>query len=93
MVGGVDGSRFDVAVGNLPKGYSADCGSDCVNFFRFSSGGRPLTLSEGYKLRLVVLEDVGGERILVGSAGPTSEFDEHAPEAQKVIESVDWAGR
>jgi hypothetical protein len=61
-VGGVEGERFDVAVGDLPAGHSAECGSGCVDLVRFSSGGRPLSLFEGYKLRLTVLEDVGRGR-------------------------------
>ena len=92
-VGGVEGLRFDVIVGDLPEGHSGECGSDCVDLFRFSSGGqRPFALWEGSKLRLFVLEDVEGEKIIMGFGGPVAEFDEHAPEARKVIDTVQWRG-
>ena len=90
--GGVEGERFDVAVGDLPAGHSAGCGSGCVDLFRFSSGGRPLSLFEGYKLRLTVLEDVGEGRVLAGFGSTVTKFDEHAPEAQKVTSTVEWRG-
>jgi len=91
-VGGIEGARFDVIVGDLPEGHSGECGSDCVDLFRFSSGGRPFALWEGSKLRLVVLEDVEGEKVIMGFGSPVAEFDEHAPEARKVIDTVQWRG-
>jgi hypothetical protein len=36
------------------------------------------------------LEDVKGETVTMGFAIPASEFDEFAPEAQKVLDSVKW---
>jgi hypothetical protein len=91
-VGGSKGAQFDVVVGDPPEDHSGECGSDCVDVFRFSSGGPPLALSEGYKGRLIVLEDVGDETVIVGFASPAAEFDEHAPQAQKVIDTVQWRG-
>ena len=91
-VGGVEGVRTDVVVGDLPRGLSDECGSGCVPLFRFSSGGLPLVLFEEDKARVNVLEDVRGETVITGFDIRADEFDEHAPEAQKVIDTVRWRG-
>jgi len=91
-VGGVEGVRTDVVVGDLPRGLSDECGSGCVPLFRFSSGGLPLVLLEEDKARVIVLEDVGGDTVIAGFATRVEEFDDHAPEAQKVLDTVEWGG-
>jgi hypothetical protein len=96
-VGGVKGLQFDVVVGDLPQNYYIPtCTSivgnpNCVDLFRLSTGG-PILLVEGDKAGVIVLEDVGGETVTIGFVSPVSEFGEHAPEAQKVIDSVKWRG-
>ena len=90
-VGGVKGEQFDVVLGDLPEGYSGVCGSDCVGLFRLSTGSQVI-LGEGYKLRLIVVEDLKGETVTMGYASRATDFDEFAPEAQKVIYTVKWAG-
>jgi hypothetical protein len=88
-VGGVEGEQFDVVVGDLPEGYLGVCGRDCVATLRFSDGTRLGIYSDG-KVHLIVLEDVNGETVVMGFGSPASGFDEFAPEAQKVIDSVEW---
>ncbi len=96
-VGGVKGLQFDVVVGDLPQNYYIPiCTSivgtpNCVDLFRLSTGG-PILLVEGDKVGVIVLEDVEGETVTIGFVSPASEFGEHAPEAQKVLESVKWRG-
>ena len=95
-VGGVKGLQFDVVVGDRPQNYIPRCTSivgnpNCVDLFRLSTGG-PILLVEGEKAGVIVLEDVEGETVLIGFGSPASEFGEHAPEAQKVLESVEWRG-
>jgi hypothetical protein len=63
-----------------------------VNLIRFNSGGPPLTLRQEDKARLIVLEDVGGDTVVTGFAIRAAEFDEHAPEAQKVLDTARWRG-
>jgi hypothetical protein len=87
-VGGVKGVQFDVVV-EVPEDYSGVCGSDCVGLFRLSTGFR-VSLFEGDKVRLIVLDDVKGETVTLGFVSPATEFDEFAPEAQKVIDTVEW---
>jgi hypothetical protein len=90
-VGGVKGVQFDVVV-EVPEDYYSVCGSDCVGLFRLSAGGFPVSLVEGDKVRLFVLEEVKGETVTLGFVSPATEFDEFAPEAQKVIDTVEWGG-
>ena len=91
-VGGTRGERLDVAVGNVPKDYYGECGSDCVDLFRVGPA-YPVSLWKGDKARFIVLEDVQGDTVVVGFVSPsTTKFDEHAPEAQKVIDTVEWGG-
>jgi hypothetical protein len=90
-VGGVKGVQFDMVVGDLPEDYSGVCGSDCVDILRLSSGSM-FAHPKGIKVRLIVLEDVKGETVTMGVVSPATEFDERAPEAQKVIDTVKWRG-
>jgi hypothetical protein len=92
-VGGIEGVRLDLVVGDLPEGHHSEwCGSGCMPLIRFNSGGPPLILWQDDKARLIVLEDVEGETVVTGFALPAAEFDEHAPEARKVLDTVQWRG-
>lgn len=89
-VGGVEGEHFDVVVEGMPEDYSAAGGADCVDLFRLSTG-LPVCQREEAKVRVIVLEAVKGETVTIGIvASPATEFDESAPEAQKVIDAVEW---
>jgi hypothetical protein len=95
-VGGVKGLQFDVVVGDRPQSYIPTCTTiignpNCVDLFRLSTGG-PILLVEGEKAGVIVLEDVEGETVTIGFVSPASEFGELAPEAQKVLDSVEWRG-
>src|SRR3712207_4874291 len=95
-VGRVKSLQFDVGVGDLPKGYNPTCSSiigdpNCVDLFRLSTGDT-VSLAEGEKMRVIVLEDVEGETVTIGFVSPASEFEEFVPEAQKVIDTVKWRG-
>jgi hypothetical protein len=91
MVGGVEGEQCDLVLGDLPEDYLGVCGGECVPTLRFSDGSW-LAFPKGAKARLIVLEDVKGETLVMGFASPTTEFAEHASEAQKVIDTVQWRG-
>jgi hypothetical protein len=95
-VGGVKGLQFDVVLGDLPQTYNGTCSSvvgnpNCVDLFRLSTGG-PILLVEGYKASFIVLEDIEGETVTNGFVSRASEFGEFAPEAHKVLDSVEWRG-
>jgi hypothetical protein len=95
-VGGVKGVQFEMVLGDLPKGYNPTCSSlvgnpNCVDLFRLSTGATIL-LAEGEKVRVIVLEDLEGETVTIGFVSRASEFEEFVPEAQKVLDSVEWRG-
>ena len=90
-VGGVKGAQADVVVGELPDSYSGTCGSDCVDLFKVSAS-TTLKLPKGYKARVIVLDNVKGETVIIGFVSPVSEFAEFVPEAEKVIDTVKWRG-
>jgi hypothetical protein len=89
-LGGVRGEQLEVLVDHLPKDPNGYCGSDCLDI-------APLSNDEAYfrevnKRRVIVFEDVEGDTVMIWFAAPPDEFDEFAPEAQKVIDSVKWSG-
>jgi hypothetical protein len=91
-VGGIKAQQIDVVVGNLPKDYPEGlCGGfDCVQLSQFNFGH--WAVEEAYKYRLTVLEDVKGQTVIIDFGSPAAEFDEYWPEAEKVVESVQWKG-
>jgi len=93
-VGGVEGKRIDVVVGDLPEDYRGRCGMDCVDIGRVE-GVPPLKndifAPEDAKERVTFL-DVEGKTVTISITGPASVFEDFVPEAQKVIDSVEWRG-
>ena len=95
-VGGVEGVQFDVIVEDLPGDYQGAClaatgGADCVDIARFGDD-QIMILPKIAKVRHIVLEGVEGETVTVYFGSPKDEFDEFAPEAHKVVDSVRWGG-
>jgi hypothetical protein len=92
-VGGVKGEQLDVLVEDLPKDYSVDpeC-SDCVDIAPLSNDQEAAIFQEVNKRKVIVLEDVKGDTMMIWFAAPPDEFDGFAREAQKVVDSVKWSG-
>ncbi len=90
-VGGVEGERFVVVVGDLPEDYYGVCGRDCVATLRFSDGSG-LEHFKGDRVRLMVLEEVQSETVVIGFVSPATKFDAFAPDGQNVVDSVEWRG-
>ena len=88
-VGGVGGERLDLVVGEVPEGHSGVCGRGCVDLFR-TTDAESIGIVEGIRVRAIVLEEVRGETVIAGFGAPSDEFDGFAPEAQKVIGTVEW---
>jgi hypothetical protein len=91
-VGGVEGEQLEVLVDHLPKDPNGYCGSDCLDIFNLSGGDELGYFREVNKRKVIVLEDVKGDTVVIWYAGPPDTFDEFAPKAQKVIDSVKWSG-
>jgi hypothetical protein len=83
-VGGVKGEQLDWAV-------AEDAPYAQVDTFKYSDGSGA-GAGKGFKYRAIALENVKGETVTIGIGSPASEFDEFAPEAHKVLESVKWSG-
>ena len=47
---------------------------------------------EKEKLRFIVLEDVGGERVVMAIEAPAADFEAFLPKAQAVLKTVEWEG-
>ena len=90
-VGGVKGEQLEVLVDHLPKNPNGYCGSDCLDIFNQSSNQIGY-FREVNKRKVIVLEDVKGDTVMIWFAAPPDEFDELATEAQKVVDSVKWSG-
>jgi hypothetical protein len=90
-VGGVKGEQFDVVLGDLPEDYASVGAANCVNLFRLSTGDT-ICQPEEVKVRLIVLEHVKGETVTIGAVSSDTEFEEFLPEAQKVLDTVEWKG-
>jgi hypothetical protein len=101
-VGGVKGLQLDVAVAkDLPDDYhSGVCSSiaepeeECVDLFKVSTPQvSPVFVSESTKTHLIVTKDeLSGLTVAMGYASRSTNFEEFAPEAQKVIDTVKWGG-
>jgi hypothetical protein len=86
-VGGVKGKQFDWIV-------AEDSPYVEVNTFKYSDGS-DAGAAKGFNYRAIVLEDVKGETVTIGIGSPDTEFDEFdefAPEAEKVLDTVKWGG-
>jgi hypothetical protein len=101
LVGWLEGLQLDVTVAkDLPEDYhSGACSSiadpeECVDLFSVSTPSHsPVFVSEGSKLHLIVSKDeLSGLTVALGYASRSTHFDEFAPEAQKVIDTVKWGG-
>src|SRR5829696_4025999 len=93
-VGGVKGEQLDVLV-EVPKDYSVDPECDpgeCLNIAPLSNDQESAIFMAVNKRKVIVLEDVKGDTVMIWYAAPPDEFDEFAPEAQKVVDSVKRAG-
>ena len=101
-VGGVKGLQLDVAVAkDLPDDYHsgvcswiAEPEEECVDLFKVSTPQvSPVFVSESTKTHLIVTKDeLSGLTVAMGYASRSTNFEEFAPEAQKVIDTVEWGG-
>ncbi|MDQ3863349.1 MAG: hypothetical protein M3317_07605, partial [Actinomycetota bacterium] len=90
-VGGVKGEQFDVVIKDLPDDFTGTCGSECLDLFALHDGDS-WSIAEAHKNRFIILEDIKGETVSIVFGSPAASFDEFAPEAEKVLQSVKWSG-
>ena len=83
--------QFDTLVTEAPEDYPPVCGGPCVNLFPLSDGGG-WAFSEAEKNRVIILEDLEGETVVITFGGPAVDFEEVLPKVQKVVKTVEWEG-
>src|SRR5919112_5433992 len=72
-VGGVKGEQLEVLVDHLPKNPNGYCGSDCLDIFNQSSNQIGY-FKEVNKRKVIVLEDVKGDTVVIWFAGSPDTF-------------------
>ncbi len=60
-----------------------------MNLFPLSDGGG-WAFSEAEKNRVIILENVKGETVIITFGGPAVDFEEVLPKAQKILKTVEW---
>jgi hypothetical protein len=93
-VGGVSGKQIDVTYASAPENYPQDiCGEQpCVPLYKGSTSESTNSSYEGWKDRLIIL-NVGGETVIIDAATLADEFDGFFPEAQQVLDTIEWNDR
>ncbi len=88
-IGGVKGVQLDAIVADdVP---ASECGDNCLGLFMVTLE-IPWVVYEKEKVRFIVLEDIGGERVTIAVEALAVDFEEFLPKAQKVIDTVEWKG-
>jgi hypothetical protein len=88
-IGGVKGVQLDAVVADdVP---TSECGDNCLGLFMVTLEIAWVAY-EKEKVRFIVLEDVGGERVTIAVEALAVDFEEFLPKAQKVIDTVEWKG-
>lgn len=90
-IGGFDGIQLDIASITPVEGQRCGIGGDdppCVAIAPVSEGA-PFIFAEGTAARITVLE-VGGEAILVAIEDQSETYEEFLPQAEQVLESVEF---
>ena len=91
-VGGVEGRRLDTRVSSLPNDYySEDCLGAGVPLWPLL-GGHHWCADEGFTTRTIILENIEGETVIIDVWSSSETFEKVLPDAQKVLDTVEWEG-
>ena len=91
-VGGVEGRRLDTRVSSLPNDYySEDCLGAGVPLWPLL-GGHHWCADEGFTTRTILLESIEGETVIIDVWSSSGTFEKALPNAQKVLDTVEWEG-
>ena len=88
-VGGVSGTQLDVTVPSVPKDYPEACPAPCVPGWPVSGPATAFDFLAGRKVRIAVV-DVEGDIVIVSAEAAENEFEGFLPEAQQVLDTVEW---
>ena len=88
-VGGVKGTQIDaVVVDDVP---TSECGDNCLGLFMIGPD-IDWVVYEKERVRFVVLEDVGGERVIIVAETRATDFEGFLRKAKEVLKTVEWKG-
>jgi hypothetical protein len=89
-VGGASGMSIDV-IATSPPETSQDICRDlpCVPLYAGSTIDSVIASYAGVEDRFVIL-DIGGETVIIDVAATVEKFDQFAPKAQKILDTVEW---
>jgi len=88
-VGGLKGAQIDaVVVDDVP---TSECGDNCLGLFMIGPD-IDWVVYEKERVRFVVLEDVGGERVIIVAETRATDFEGFLPKAKEVLKTVEWKG-
>jgi hypothetical protein len=90
IVGGQEGVLLDASVSPRLKDYSAVCGSVPCAFLLTTSNESGFALWADQTNRLIVLEDVESETVILAVSAPVEGFTEFAPKAEEVLSTVEF---
>jgi hypothetical protein len=90
-VGGAKGVQFDVVLAKQPANHKGVCGNGpgCQDIFALSTGGSSEVFHEKQE-HYIVLRNVNGVPVVIYYNHLKDQFDEFAPVAEKVLDSVEW---
>jgi hypothetical protein len=90
-VGGASGKQIVVTLSSTPENYPRDlCGEQpCVPLYKGSTSESTIASYDGWTDRFVIV-DVKGQTVVIDVAASEDKFEEFAPVAQKVLDTVEW---
>ena len=88
-IGGASGRRFHLEVASAPNKATEICGAPCVP--GYPVGPTAMDYFIGYEEQDSVL-DVGGETVIISVTAPKGNLGKFLPQAQKVLDTVEWKG-
>ena len=83
---------MDTKVSSLPNDYySEDCLGAGVPLWPLL-GGHHWCADEGFTTRTIILENIEGETVIIDVWSSSETFEKVLPDAQKVLDTVEWEG-
>jgi hypothetical protein len=89
-VGGQEGVLLDASVSPTLEDYSPVCGPDPCAFLLTTSEDTGFALWAGQTNRLIILENVESETVILALSAPTEGFDGFVPKAEELLSTVEF---
>ena len=89
-VGGVSGQQLEVRAPNPPQRFQ-HCTKPCIYLFAHSDSSL-FYLGNNEICRFIILDNVEGQEVTILIDSFAAYWEEFLPEAEKVLETVEWQG-